>query len=108
MSENKHTPGPWEWEVDGQNYSKFCLFNNEITEAVLLPQIQCIHCLGDITHGAVYLHIDVSEADARLIAAAPSRLDACKMVMETEPQERMNDTTLAYVSQAIALAEQQV
>ena len=34
-------------------------------------------------------------------------LEACKIVMKVKPQERMNDNTLAYVEQAIELAEKE-
>lgn len=73
MSE-KHTPGPWQWIVDRWNggYSALAASNGG---DVLRP----LH-KNDGDSGAAWFEGDESlrEANARLIAAAPDLLDACK------------------------------
>ena len=68
---------------------------------------------------AVFNFVDMANADEMSLGEAQDNinrvcqcvnnfdalLEACKMVMEVKPQERMNDNTLAYVAQAIQEAE---
>lgn len=63
MSEHKHTPGPWVARADGPA--------NWVIRSV---------DYGDIVHRNCYPNPKVdttTEADARLIAAAPDLLEAC-------------------------------
>lgn len=66
----KHTPGPWEW----QGCELYCTLQDAPYYGygeVICPTVKCgQYCQG----GSVALGI--SEADARLIAAAPDLLEA--------------------------------
>ena len=67
--ENKHTPGPWEYEktashTNGREY--FIVYHQENGVVADMP----------------YNHIKNAEANARLIAAAPELLEACKYVVK--------------------------
>ena len=61
-----HTPGPWEWIDDG-------LFQERNGDAVMVATFE-------YDRGA---DIEVSDADARLIAAAPDLLEALKRLEST-------------------------
>lgn len=65
----KHTPGPWRWEYSDE----------ECTRPIALagPGKDVILASEDATGPRAY----VSEADARLIAAAPDLYAACKASM---------------------------
>lgn len=67
---DKHTPGPWKWDYSNSEVEGDCghvipwsLDSDDCH--VLVPQQTC--------------WIDVNPADARLIAAAPELLAACKL-----------------------------
>ena len=71
MSESKHTPGFWEWSIRTSDKSPATLF-------------VCDDC-GDDTDIAAMLEdcdFDTQWANARLIAAAPDLLAACKAASE--------------------------
>ena len=89
MNISKHTPGPW--LIDRNNKTNiFCIGP----------------CIAEEDGGIPWL--DVSEADARLIAAAPDLLDAlidCVAVMESELKGlAVIQPELAYAKSAIAKA----
>lgn len=72
MSENKHTPGPWEWVTDGQRGEYFDgALRGQFGEAGAIYPILNVR-LGEIEAAVVAVH----EANARLIAAAPEMLEA--------------------------------
>lgn len=71
----KHTPGPWEIE---RGYS------------TIIKSIG--PCVADEYAGSAWL--EVSEANARLIAAAPELLDALKELLDREWQDDEGDYTL--------------
>jgi hypothetical protein len=64
MPEHKHTPGPWEIQKADDAY---CIAS--IGHLVIMP------VAGKVKH-------DNSEADARLIAAAPELLEALEAMLE--------------------------
>ena len=64
MSESKHTPGPW--DVDFSGPARLAI-TGPSEETIARCDMQC-------ENG------DVDEANARLIAAAPDLLEACKAV----------------------------
>ena len=66
---SKHTPGPWTYQEESDAY----------THIVRGPNNYFITQLSQDTSGR-------SEADARLIAAAPELLEACKAIAELLPQ----------------------
>ena len=68
-----HTPGPWEWIDDG-------LFQERNGDAVMVATFE-------YDRGA---DIEVSDADANLIAAAPDLLDAGRAVIAAFDPDAMN------------------
>ena len=72
MSSGKHTPGPWEWDgkvwcYDDSNEAPWLIqapWSDGASKAVLTGTIRC-----------------ESEANARLISAAPELLEAAKLVI---------------------------
>lgn len=75
----EHTPGPWEWECDGDPPDSFCSFALFAPNMLTLPERVIVHIEND------YLH--VRPADARLIAAAPDMLAALERVLHQENYE---------------------
>lgn len=74
----KHTPGPWNWQGPISRNLANCLSGGG------RPLLRCI---------------DVSETDARLIAAAPELLEALKDLLETFEAEihcEYNGTSMLY------------
>lgn len=71
MSESKHTPGPWEWSIRTADESPATLF-------------MCDDCGVDTDIAAMLedCDFDTQWANARLIAAAPDLLAACKETVE--------------------------
>lgn len=70
MSETKHTPGPWSvnechvYRYDDEYDETICDTSGAPTEAAFMSDVP-----------------DRAEANARLIAAAPELLEACKRLM---------------------------
>ena len=102
MSESNHTPGPWKWLkgrddcIDslwgGQNESQNVLTINE-------------ECRSESDR---FLFVDIYDADARLIAAAPDLLAACKYAIDDCKCDQWADSTLGRMLKgAIAKAEAQ-
>lgn len=67
-----HTPAPWTWWTSN-SWRRLRHDNRGVSTNVLLPTVQW---------GDGQPDIDVSEADAALIAAAPELLDALKDAVE--------------------------
>lgn len=65
MSESKHTPGPWQVQHNDSHRS-WCV----------------VSACGDGVTG--WARVCQSEADARLIAAAPDLLEACRAIANCE------------------------
>lgn len=76
MSESKHTSGPWEWVPDRFRGGYSGLVGPDGAE-VLFPN----HA-NDGDEGAAWFEDFPTAADARLIAAAPDLLAACKAASE--------------------------
>mgnify|MGYP000933623935 CR=1 FL=1 len=67
MSDNKFTPGPWEWDCDGL----FHRLPNGYKTPVAVPTYE-------YDSGT---DINISEADAALVKAAPDLLEALQAIM---------------------------
>ena len=86
-----HTPGPWFWALDRQNQPT-SLMQSGPGNYVICPQ-------ADISDYGLSVNPwnDVSEADARLIAAAPELLDAAveldRLLLVIESAVRFADPT---------------
>ena len=75
MKEQKHTPGPWEIRADPHHYDSFTTVvagSGEQRKGMLRELIVEVGGWADI---------EVAEANARLIAAAPDSLGALKDVL---------------------------
>jgi hypothetical protein len=103
MNEAKHTPGPWEYRV-AANYVGFSIapVNTVVTlAAVERPRgnpetlnVTCFNFPGD------------TEANARLIAAAPDLLEACKAALnDMECDDFASETLTKMIRDAIAKAK---
>lgn len=73
MTEPKHTPGPWKWEPDRDSY-RGSLLASTGQRVIEFEQFSC-------GGGGEYpvcdsARLNISDADARLIAAAPEILEA--------------------------------
>jgi hypothetical protein len=92
MSASKHTPGPW----------RIARYNHEDEEARL--EMDCNHPDGWRWSGWIGVR---TEANARLIAAAPDMLDALKGLLDfiEIEQLRMDADALQIARAAIAKAE---
>lgn len=77
MSAGKHTPGPWTYVI-GKS-----LLHVEVDAAA--PHIDGIHFLAG---QAICSLPKKAEANARLIAAAPELLEACKKLVEWNEREK--------------------
>jgi hypothetical protein len=102
MSESKHTPGPWSFE-DDRNDSRFhaaddgchvIIGESGLTEALVF---------GDENE-------DVLVANARLIAAAPTMLEACEVILararrHTDGTARMDAEDLRDLRDAVKAAK---
>ena len=67
-----HTPGPW--EISKKFICHSCISS---INGLLIAQTSCVH--DDRQR-------EVQRANARLIAAAPDLLEACKMVLIAHPE----------------------
>jgi hypothetical protein len=76
----KHTPGPWSYAISGEEripgYPPMTIYKADKTD--LISQNE---------HG-YYDYVAISEADARLIAAAPQMLEAAKLLLTNWPENR--------------------
>jgi len=91
-----HTPGPWEWHDDRFWGGKSGLFNDR-GEPVCVP-----NCSNDGDTGAAWFDEMLTDDDARLIAAAPDLLAACRAFIESENQ---CDINLSFVIAQAAIAK---
>jgi hypothetical protein len=95
---SKHTPGPWEWDGKVWDYDHF-------EEAPYLVQAPwTAHDSKTILEGAIRCE---SEADARLIAAAPELLRALKQMIAWEDGERTEIDAMVNARAIVAKAEGQ-
>ena len=97
MSESKHTPGPWEV--------------HKMTSTYQIPIWAESKWIGNIDAG---IDADIAEANARLIAAAPELLEACKEafgvltepgIMDVDKWKGWRKLTVAKLREAIEQAE---
>lgn len=87
-TQTKHTPAPWNWEpLNGELIVKECSDGSSFTLA------------------EVNTKNPVWEANARLIAAAPELLEACKLVMRGTSWLTVKD--FEFIRNAISKAEGQ-
>lgn len=97
MCEEKHTPGPWEWR--NNKYGELRLFGPD-NATVIGVDDQCSTTKNE-AHVATW-----NDADARLIAAAPDLLAACKLIAAMAVGwEPLTPGDIAEVTAAIAKAE---
>lgn len=76
----KHTPGPWSYAINGEEriagYPPIAIYKADKTEFISQAQ------------DGYYDYVAVSEADARLIAAAPEMLEALKQIAKWHDYEQ--------------------
>jgi len=78
--EAKHTPGPWEWSRYGNNDGDYQYLRQKEEQhhpSVLSPEEGQIYDEYDSDPP----HIDIKDADANLIVAAPDLLEALQNTM---------------------------
>lgn len=73
MSDTKHTPGPWEVKY-GVSQSDFGFVVHEPTGGIVCGHVD--YTMGDC--------VELHKANARLIAAAPELLEACKKAVHRD------------------------
>ncbi len=101
----KHTPGPWSYAINGKEripgYPPITIYKADKTDII------------SQTDDGYYDYVAISEADARLIAAAPEMLEAlkrmlCHAVYNSEYNKwtiEMSDFVLQHNKELIAKAE---
>lgn len=91
---SKHTPGPWRTIESA----------NKTTRTVVGPDFPGQGYIADVNLCRTNDAQDVDgEANARLIAAAPELLAACRKVIEHRAKEYLDNTIEPYVSLANAI-----
>jgi len=108
---SKHTPGPWSWEDE---YEWRRPNSDWKSENFKNGRIELTSTAGSVLKGwASYADdsgLDVTEANARLIAASPDLLEALELMLATVPPYREDgectipDTTIKVVNAAIKKA----
>lgn len=94
-----HTPGPWRWDKGVDDDPTRCF----VTQGI---QGQPEYVIAEIQNGAPGDCLETEEANARLIAAAPDLLAACKeFVRKCECGEAKSVRSYAQMAAAIAKAE---
>lgn len=78
MNEAKHTPGPWEWTWEDASM-QILSRAGDIGEGHVLAVTPCEAC-----QKRNYRCLGPTEANARLIAAAPEMLAACESIATQE------------------------
>ena len=91
MSENKHTKGPWRTEAYGDEFEVIG-FPTWLCERHRIRGEWTVASVDDLCGD----HPEEAEANARLIAAAPELLDACKRLLEELRLIRMKDSDAVY------------
>ena len=112
MSEQKHTPGPWDWsenpmaDADADTKAFADLWSNAIHGGfVVRPVVSVVIGEPEDQIGLLRVHLEATPANARLIAAAPELLEACKAAL-TDPDGLTDSPLQAQLRAAIANAEQ--
>lgn len=107
MSEHKHTPGPWQWSLSGPGPT--CKIYHK---TIILGEIVLARILASHDEKLMMPSLEVAEANARLIAAAPELLEAAKIMRErirqlaNDADHTWNDWPESYFADAaIAKAE---
>ena len=85
MTKKKHTPGPW--RVSGHRLAVFTKLNG-----INVVVADCDQTLG----------YSESEANARLIAAAPELLEYLKYAVWAHPELEKNEKLMAVIAKATA------
>ena len=105
---SKHTPGPWEIYPDGDR--KHILRAG--TLEFISPSYTKADWIAELDPDGTGHDEDETEANARLIAAAPALLDACQAIAnrldylsELWGQEGVTRSLMDQVKAALALAE---
>jgi hypothetical protein len=70
---NKHTPGPWEWVRRGTEYAELRSTSGPVIQVY-------IDCRG--MYASCEAELDISDPNARLIAAAPELLAMLELIHE--------------------------
>jgi len=95
----KHTPGPWWWGRDEKHQSAHNLNSRSRPDVEIAIGGPSGYWLLEGICGNVRAR---TKADARLIAAAPDLLDACKDALE--PANELSSLTKHKIKKAIAKA----
>jgi len=92
---SKHTPGPWEYSADwSEYYSAHKHFSLDAGDTNI---ISGCGCCGSPTIS--------SEADARLIAAAPDLLEACNLALNALKDNDWNEADGVFIALRAAIAK---
>lgn len=92
---SKHTPGPWVYAREyGESVTEAPKITTVARCADFVIGLECDYPGGDYRNGD---HSGDEEADARLIAAAPDLLEACRAMLDCCYDMDRNDETLAAV-----------
>lgn len=82
MSEVKHTPGPWHVLDAGPHWNNTAIPNYRVVRTPA-PSGPNGYDVAWSAYGELVVEHVYEEADARLIAAAPELLDACKSLYQS-------------------------
>ena len=96
------TPGPWHWEVEDASMITLC--GPEGQEQHVVSMTICSACSAEEEEWKWGRCYSAKEPDARLIAAAPALLEACKKCYEWARSKR-DLPRLRILHRTIALAE---
>ena len=101
----KHTPGPWSI-AEGRKLQQAIIMTGGIPIIAMSQKWDEDCALFNLPDNPSFGDKDVTLANAKLIAAAPELLEACKMIMEAEAMQHGDRTggTMARISLAINAA----